>query len=193
MTPKDLYKIGVKIPGHIYRIFVKLELDSGIIDKKFYDFIEKKRKEPKEEEINILNNSIYNICGCCSLKEKTRSTCKRVKNNIYDMDQWLMNINMEKYKNNFIDKGFDKFEYFFLQMFGSVPIDSNILKNSLGVESEKDRDLILLQLQTDVKYISIKSNGQKKLNINKIPKIVKSNSVRLTKKNETQSQDCIIF
>ena len=109
------------------------------------------------------------------------------------MDQWLMNINMEKYKNNFIDKGFDKFEYFFLQMFGSVPIDSNILKNSLGVESEKDRDLILLQLQKDVKYISIKSNGQKKLNINKIPKIVKSNSVRLTKKNETQSQDCIIF
>ena len=193
MTPKDLYKIGVKIPGHIYRIFVKLELDSGIIDKKFYDYIEKKRKEPKEEEINILNNSIYNICGCCSLKEKTRSTCKRVKNNIYDMDQWLMNINMKKYKNNFIDKGFDKFEYFFLQMFGSVPIDSNILKNSLGVESEKDRDLILLQLQKDVKYISIKSNGQKKLNINKIPKIVKSNSVRLTKKNETQSQDCIIF
>ena len=193
MTPKDINKIGVKIPGHIYRIFVKLELDSGIIDKKFYDYIEKKKNEPKEEEINILNNSIYNICGCCSLKERTRSTCKKKKNNIYDLDQWLLNISMIKYKINFIDNGFDKFEYFFLQMFGSVPIDFNILKNSLCIESEKDRDLILLQLQKDVKYLAIKTNGLKKLKIEKIPKIVKSNSTKFPNKRDNQSQDCNIF
>ena len=194
MTPKDIYKIGVKIPGHIYRIFVKLELDSEIIDKKFYDYIEKKKKEPKEEEINILNNSIYNICGCCSLKERTRSTCKKKKNNNYDLNQWLSNINMIKYKQNFIENGFDKFEYFFLQMFGSVPIDFNILKNSLKIESEKDRDLILLQLQNDVKYLAIKTNELKKFNNNnKIPKIVKSNSVKIPIKREKDEQDCNIF
>ena len=193
MTPKDIYKIGVKIPGHIYRIFVKLELDSGIIDKKFYDYIEKKKKEPKEEEINILNNSIYNICGCCSLKERSRSTCKKKKKNTYDLDQWLSNINMIKYKQNFIDNGFDKFEYFFLQMFGSVPIDFNILKNSLKIESEKERDLILLQLQNDVKYLAIKVNGLKKFNVNKIPKIVKSNSMKIPNKREANEQDCNIF
>ena len=193
MTPKDIYKIGVKIPGHIYRIFVKLELDSGIIDKKFYDYIEKKKKEPKEEEINILNNSIYNICGCCSLKERSRSTCKKKKKNTYDLNQWLSNINMIKYKQNFIDNGFDKFEYFFLQMFGSVPIDFNILKNSLKIESEKERDLILLQLQNDVKYLAIKVNGLKKFNVNKIPKIVKSNSMKIPNKREANEQDCNIF
>ena len=193
MTPKDIYKIGVKIPGHIYRIFVKLELDSGIIDKKFYDYIDKKKKEPKEEEINILNNSIYNICGCCSLKERSRSTCKKKKKNTYDLDQWLSNINMIKYKQNFIDNGFDKFEYFFLQMFGSVPIDFNILKNSLKIESEKERDLILLQLQNDVKYLAIKVNGLKKFNVNKIPKIVKSNSMKIPNKREANEQDCNIF
>ena len=193
MTPKDIYKIGVKIPGHIYRIFVKLELDSGIIDKKFYDYIEKKKKEPKEDEINILNNSIYNICGCCSLKERTRSTCKKKKNNIYDLDQWLSNINMLKYKQNFMDNGFDKFEYFFLQMFGSVPIDFNILKKSLKIESEKERDLILLQLQNNVKYLAIKVNGLKKFNVNKIPKIIKSNSMKIPKKRESNEQDCNIF
>ena len=193
MTPKDIYKIGVKIPGHIYRIFVKLELDSGIIDKKFYDYIEKKKKEPKEEEINILNNSIYNICGCCSLKERSRSTCKKKKKNTYDLDQWLSNINMIKYKQNFIDNGFDKFEYFFLQMFGSVPIDFNILKNSLKIESEKERDLMLLQLQNDVKYLAIKVNGLKKFNVNKIPKIVKSNSMKIPNKREANEQDCNIF
>ena len=195
MSPKDINKIGVKTPGHIYRIFVKLELDSGIIDKKIYDYIEKKKNEPKEEEINILNNSIYNICGCCSLKEKTRSTCKKKKNNLYDLDQWLLNINMIKYKINFIENGFDKFEYFFLQMFGSVPIDFNILKNSLNIDSENDRDLILLQLQKDVKYLAIKTNGLKNTNskIDKIPKIVKSSSYKIPNKRQKQNQDCNVF
>ena len=193
MTPKDIKKIGVKTPGHIYRIFVQLELDSGIIDKKIYDFIEKKKNEPKEEEINILNNSIYNICGCCSLKEKARSTCKKKKNNIYDLDQWLLNINMIKYKINFIENGFDKFEYFFLQMFGSVPIDFNILKNSLNIDSEKDRDLILLQLQKDVKYLAMKTNGVKNIKIDKIPKIAKSSSYKIPNKRNNNSQDCNIF
>ena len=193
MTPKDIKKIGVKTPGHIYRIFVQLELDSGIIDKKIYDFIEKKKNEPKEEEINILNNSIYNICGCCSLKEKTRSTCKKKKNNIYDLDQWLLNINMIKYKINFIENGFDKFEYFFLQMFGSIPIDFNILKNSLNIDSEKDRDLILLQLQKDVKYLAMKTNGVKNIKIDKIPKIAKSSSYKIPNKRNNNSQDCNIF
>ena len=197
MSPKDINKIGVKTPGHIYRIFVKLELDSGIIDKKIYDYIEKKKNEPKEEEINILNNSIYNICGCCSLKEKTRSTCKKKKNNLYDLDQWLLNINMIKYKINFIENGFDKFEYFFLQMFGSVPIDFNILKNSLNIDSENDRDLILLQLQKDVKYLAIKTNGLKNTNskIDKIPKIVKSSSYKIPNKRQkqNQNQDCNVF
>ena len=193
MTPKDIYKIGVKIPGHIFRIFVKLELDAGIIDKKCYEYIEKKKKEPKEEEINILNNSIYNICGCCSLKERSRSTVKKKKNNIYDLDQWLSNIDMIKYKQNFLDNGFDKFEYFFLQMFGSVPIDFNILKKSLNIESEKDRDLILLQLQNDVKNLAIKTNGVKKYNINKIPKSIKSKSSKIPVKREKNDEDCNIF
>ena len=201
MTPKDIYKIGIRTPGHIFRIFVKLELDSGIIDKKIYDYIEKIKKGPKEEEINILNNSIYNICGCCSLKEKSKSTCKKKNdNNIYDIDQWLLNINMTKYKQNFFDNGFDKFEYFFLQMFGSFPIDFNILKNSLGIESEKDRDLILLQLQKDVKYLAMKSsNLNKKMKI-PFPKAVKSNNKinnntnnKELKRSESQNQECIIF
>ena len=100
---------------------------------------------------------------------------------------------MIKYKQNFIDNGFDKFEYFFLQMFGSVPIDFNILKNSLKIESEKERDLILLQLQNDVKYLAIKVNGLKKFNVNKIPKIVKSNSMKIPNKREANEQDCNIF
>ena len=190
MTPKDIYKIGIKIPGHIYRIFVKLELDSGLIDKKILEIIQHKKTGMKDEEINILNNSVYNICGCCSLKERSRSTYKKSKENIYEIEQWLININMIKYKKNFIDNGFDKFEYFFLQMFGSFPIDSNILKNSIGIDNEKDRDLILLQLQKDVKYLSFKS---KNLRNYSNPKIQKNNEHNLTNNDNKNSKDCIIF
>ena len=190
MTPKDIYKIGIKVPGHIYRIFVKLELDSGLIDKKIVEIIENKKSGQKKEEINILNNSIYNICGCCSLKERSRS-CKKSKENTYEIEQWLININMIRYKKNFIENGFDKFEYFFIQMFGSFPIDSNILKNSIGIGNEKDRDLILLQLQKDVKYLSLKSKNIRNLSNPKIIKNHEQNLIKNVKKKD--NQECKIF
>ena len=115
MYPKDIFNLGIKIHGHIYRIFVKLEIDSGLIDKKIVEIIENKKYGEKNEEINILNNSIYNLCGCCSLKERSKSNIKNYKDNIYEIEQWLININMLKYKKNFIENGFDKFEYFFFK------------------------------------------------------------------------------
>ena len=189
ITPKDIYKIGITIPGHIYRIFVKLELDSGIIDKKIMEIIENKKYGTKNEEINILNNSIYNLCGCCSLKERSRSTFKKKKDNAYEIEQWLIDINMIKYKQNFIENGFDKFEYFFLQMFGNFPIDSNILKDSIGITNEKDRDLILLQLQKEVKYLTLKSRNAKNIST---PKIYKMHQTHF-KDDSKDSQDCRII
>ena len=190
MTPKDIYKIGIKIPGHIYRIFVKLELDSGIIDKKIMEIIENKKQGNKNEEINILTNSFYNICGCCSLKERSRSTCRKRKDNDYEIEQWLININMIKYKNNFVENGFDKFEYFFLQMFGNFPIDTNILKNAIGITNEKDRDLILLRLQKDVKYLSLKSKNERNFSNPKIQSTYEQNFI---KDNKKDSQECKII
>ena len=189
ITPKDIYKIGITIPGHIYRIFVKLELDSGIIDKKIMEIIENKKYGTKNEEINILNNSIYNLCGCCSLKERSRSTFKKKKDNAYEIEQWLIDINMIKYKQNFIENGFDKFEYFFLQMFGNFPIDSNILKDSIGITNEKDRDLILLQLQKEVKYLTLKSRNAKNISTPKIHKMYQTHF----KDDNKDSQDCRII
>ena len=191
MTPKDIYKIGIKVPGHIYRIFVKLELDSGIIDKKIMEIIENKKQGNKNEEINILTNSFYNICGCCSLKERSRSTCRKRKDNIYEIEQWLININMMKYKNNFVENGFDKFEYFFLQMFGNFPIDTNILKNAIGITNEKDRDLILLRLQKDVKFLSLKSKNERNFSNPKIQSAYEQNFIK--NNNKKDSQECKIM
>ena len=67
---------------------------------------------------------------------------------------------MIKYKQNFLENGFDLFEYFILQMFSSIPIDDYILKEELGIENDKDRDVILLRLNKDIKHITIKIENQ---------------------------------
>ena len=66
---------------------------------------------------------------------------------------------MIKYKQNFIDNGFDLFEFFILQMFSSLPIDDYILKDELKIENEKDRDIILLRLNKEIKYIMLKTEN----------------------------------
>ena len=76
-----------------------------------------------------------------------------------EKEKWLNKIKMIKYKENFIENGFDLFEYFILQMFSTVPVDDSVLKEELGIENDKDRDIILLRLNKDVKYIMMKAEN----------------------------------
>ena len=108
-------------------------------------------------DINILNNSIYFCCGCCTSNE--RSIYNKIRKE-FNLEKWLNKIKMIKYKENFIENGFDLFEYFILQMFSTVPIDDYILKEELGIENDKDRDIILLRLNKDVKYILLKTGNK---------------------------------
>ena len=149
ITKNDIEKIGIIIPGHIYRIITKLEIDSGKINSKISNFL-KGTKIIAGKEINILNNSVYLCCGCCASNE--RSFYDKIRKD-FNMDQWLLTIKMIKYRENFLENGFDLFKFFILQMFSSIPIDDYILKEELGIDNDKDRDIILLKLNEDTKYI----------------------------------------
>ena len=149
ITKNDIEKIGIIIPGHIYRIITKLEMDSGKINSKISNFL-KGTINIAGKEINILNNSTYFCCGCCASNE--RSFYDKMRKD-FNLDQWLIKIKMLKYKENFLENGFDLFKFFILQMFSSIPIDDHILKEELGINNDKDRDIILLQLNEDTKYI----------------------------------------
>ena len=183
ISKKDILKIGINIPGHIYRIMTKLEIDSEKINKQISSFIIEK-KNSGEGEINILKNSIVYCCGCCSVNNQS----KYYSNNDYkkyQLEQWLSRIKMTKYKDNFINNGFDMFEYFILQMFSSIPIDENILKDDLKISNINDRDVILLQINKDIKYII-----QKTTTINN-----KNSESKNNRKNnkEDESNICIVF
>ena len=100
-----------------------------------------------------MNNSVYFCCGCCATNE--RKILNKIKKD-FNLDQWLNKMKMIKYKDNFIENGFDLFEYFILQMFTSIPVDEHILKDELDIQNDKDRDIILLRLNKDVKYMMLK-------------------------------------
>ena len=161
----DIQKLGISIPGHVYRIITRMEIDSEKINPKISRLLLGFYKS--DGNINILKNSVYYCCGCCSVQNQSKyynndSTKK------FQLEQWLSKLHMSKYKNNFIKNGFDMFEYFILQMFSSIPVDENILKNDIKIINVKDRDFILLQINKDVKYIIKKSEKNLYTSINEI-------------------------
>ena len=190
ITKNDIEKIGIIISGHIYRILTKLEIDSEKINTKISSYFINGKKRMSGRDINILNNSIYFCCGCCTSNE--RSIYNKIRKE-FNLEKWLNKIKMIKYKENFIENGFDLFEYFILQMFSTVPIDDYILKEELGIENDKDRDIILLRLNKDVKYILLKTGNQfgNELIINE-NKLYELDSQQTSQQSEKNSE-CIII
>ena len=185
ISKNDMLKIGITTPGHVYRIITKLEIDSEKINNKISDFIIDRKNILSDGEINILKNSIVYCCGCCSLNNQSKYLCNNDYKK-YQLEQWLSRIKMEKYKDNFINNGFDIFEYFILQMFSSIPIDENILKEELKINNINDRDIIFLQINKDIKYI-----------IQKTTTTIKKNNIKNKKINDEEKEDessnCLIF
>ena len=175
ITKKDILKIGIYKPGHIYRIITKMEVDSEKINNQISNILLGKKSIPGAGEINVLKNSIVYCCGCCSVNNQSKYYCNNDLKK-YQLEQWLSRIKMSRYQDNFIKNGFDMFEYFILQMFSSYPIDENILRDELNIININDRDFILLQINKDIKYI-----------IQKTKKIINSssslNEIRFSKKN----------
>ena len=211
ITPNNIRKIGIEIPGHIYRIFIKLELDAEFIDKKIYEYLlllkkeEENNKKIGQKENEESTQSLYDCCGigCCSLKQshikiKVDKYSSRENKVIVDLDRWLKNINMIKYKDNFIKYGFDKFEFFILQMFSSLPLEEKIFEKELYIENNNDIDMFILQLNKDVKMISnkFKKKRSSSVEVDKgaISKYLLSKEKEKKKKlTRTSSNICSIF
>ena len=122
-------------------------------------------------------------------------------NPILNLDKWLININinMYKYKQNFIKNGFDKIEFFILQMFSSIPLEEKIFEKEMNIDNNNDIDLFILQLNKDVKIISNKFKKKRSASVdmdkNKINKYLSINSQESEKKLQRASSysDCSIF
>ena len=149
ITINDIEEIGINNPGHIYRIITKLEIDSEIIPVKISSVLLKIREILSENE-DFLNSSVHFNYGfnCCS-SQKT----KLISSVNFNLEFWLKRNKLVHLHENFIRNGFDKLDYITLQMFSSFPINDNILRNDLHIYNEKERDILIFQLNRDVKSI----------------------------------------
>ena len=190
ISKNDIMELGINIPGHIYRIITKMEIDSEKINNQISNFLFGKMNLMYGGEINVLKNSVYYCCGCCSVNNQSKYYCNDDIFKKYQLEKWLSRIRMNKYEGNFIENGFDMFEYFILQMFSSIPIDENILKEELKIHNINDRDFILLQINKDVKFIIQKVRRFNNHVINEEISIKKNAE---NNKKDDESPICIIF
>ena len=106
---------------------------------------------------------------------------------------------MYKYKQNFIKNGFDKIEFFILQMFSSIPLEEKIFEKEMNIDNNNDIDLFILQLNKDVKIISNKFKKKRSASVdmskNKNNKYLSINSQESEKKMQRASSysNCSIF
>ena len=155
ITYKDIEKLGIKKPGHIFRILMKLEMDSGILDSDLFDYILDKIMNESHTTTIALTSSINNISYCgvhlCSSKNNNinKNTNKKKSNNYIlfnDLSSFLRANNIYKFKGNFLYNGFDKIEYIIIQLFSKYAFNRQILTDHLHVYLEKDKIKLLSAL-----------------------------------------------
>ena len=74
-------------------------------------------------------------------------------------------------------------------MFSSIPVDDYILREELGIDNDKDRDIILIKLNEDTKYIMQKTE---KLFNDEI-KLEEKQIYELDSQKAEKNSDCIII
>ena len=131
----------IHLPGHIYRIIVKLEILEDKIAPKITNFFIK-----KEDNLNDTNNikpsSLLKLFDNCD-NFIDYSTIN--KNNL---KVFLKKYNLNHLYHNFYQNGFDLINFVILQMYSkNFSINDEILENCFHIYDQNDRNLVLNSLK----------------------------------------------
>ena len=148
-------------PGHIFRILTQLEIDAGIISKNVANFMLNNNKDILEssnvgKKLLYSNHEKYNCKYCCNIDFDICGG-KNIKN---DLKSFLMRYDIFNLYQNFCHNGFDLINYVILQMFGSYPINNDILENNFHIYDEDQRNLVLKSIEKEVIKINIFLNSE---------------------------------
>ena len=83
-------------------------------------------------------------------------TCKNLNKinndiNIKNLNTWLKNLRVDNYLRNFIFNGYHSIELLFLQMESQSPLNSEILKDEIGIDKIGHRSRIINKLKEDAR------------------------------------------
>jgi hypothetical protein len=161
---KDIEEFGIRKPGHIFRLLIKLQIDAGKIDYNLYKFITDKFNINTTSNNGAMTTS-YNEVNCfglnCCLSNNTNSNKKISQNNnmneneisYYDIFSFLKMNNLLKFKENFIHNGFDQIDYILIQLFSKYTFNKKILNDYMHIYLEEDKNYILKILYREKKKI----------------------------------------
>jgi hypothetical protein len=167
---EDFEKIGIKKPGHIFRLLIKLELDSGLIDNNLFSYINDKiNYNTASVTTTLALTSSQNEVFCCGINfcpnNNNYYLKKKIRNSaIYfnDLHTFLRLYDLVRFKDNFIHNGFDRIEFVIIQLFSKYNFDKKILNEYLHVYIDRDK-IKILNILFMVKYNISKEFG---ININ---------------------------
>ena len=165
ITYNDLEEIGIKKPGHIYRILIKLEIDAGVIKNDLFCYIIDKINFNSITSTLAMTSSSNGIF-CCGINlcpnDSYNNRNKKRNNSIYfnDLSSFLRANDIIRLKGNFIHNGFDKIEFIIIQQFSKYSFDKKILNEHLHIYIDRDKNKLLNILQM------IKINLSKEFGIN---------------------------
>ena len=192
---EDFEKIGIKKPGHIFRLLIKLELDAGLIDNNLFSYINDKINYNSVTTTLALSSSQNEVfcCGvnlCPNINNNSNNYYIKKKNRISaiyynDLSTFLRVHDLIRFKGNFIHNGFDRIEFVIIQLFSKYAFDKKILNEYLHVYIDRDKFKILNVLYM-VKYNIGKEFG---ININdgELDKIINTSQKKM-EKNEKYSE-----
>ena len=166
ITFKNIEEFGIRKPGHIYRLLLKLQIDAGKIDNNIYKFITDRFNINTMTNNGAMTTSVNDLncfgLNCCSSSNNNNYNNKINNNynynddeiNYYDIFSFLKANNLWKFKENFIHNGFDQIDYILIQLFSKYSFDKKILNDYMHIYLEDDKTYILKILYKEKKRIS---------------------------------------
>ena len=154
--------LSIHKPGHIFRILTQLEIDGGKIDKNVSNFMINKNRDISDNSaigkkllFSFSNNDNFNCNCCCNNIELDICEGKNGKiGKKNDLKSFLTRYNLIHLYQNFYHNGFDLINYVILQMYGSYPINDDILENYFHIYDEMQRNLLLKALESEINKIN---------------------------------------
>ena len=199
---KDIEDLGIRKPGHIFRLLLKLEIDSGILDNNLFNYILSKFNMSSSRSNNIILTSSITDIKCCGICNKNRNSQSYPKRNDFpynDIFSFLKYKDLWKYKENFLHNGFDQLEYILLQLFSKYTFDKEIMNDCFHIYNEKDKINVLNKLYEEKKSLALECGIESddneinnilsnisysaKYNSNKKNKIKVENNLKINKEN----------
>ena len=155
-------------PGHIFRILTQLEVDAGLIDQKVANFMVYYNKDIMEssymgnvgKKSHFFCDELFSCNNCCNLDIEICGLKSR-NGNINDLKSFLTRYDLLSLYQNFLHNGFDLINYVILQMYGSYPINNDILENFFHIYDENQRNLLLKAIRKEIKKIDNFLNSEK--------------------------------